>query len=120
MLGMVIYTAFGVKKRWGEGCHKFGPIILVSISAVLIMMDPVRHVFQDWGIWADPSSYEYRDDCGSETAKCLSVTGVFFTIIATYVGFALLIVGTMWNANLCRKCVQIRNKWRELRGQAAA
>jgi len=116
---MVIYTAFGVKKRWGGTWHKYGPLILVSISAVLIMMDPFRHVFQDWNVWSDDSSNEYRDDCDSETVKCLSVTGVFFTIIATYVGFALLIVGTMWNANLWRKCVQIRDKWRQLRANAA-
>jgi hypothetical protein len=33
----------------------------------------------------------------------------------TYSGFAMLIIGTLWNANFMDKLREIRDKWRELR-----
>jgi hypothetical protein len=82
------------------------------------MMDLTRHVLQDANIWAPgpwPGSSEYRSDCDSESIACLSAVGWVFTIIATYLGFTLLFVGTMWNANICEKCTEIGEKWNELR-----
>lgn len=46
----------------------------------------------------------------------LSPIGVLFTIIFTYTGFTLLAIGTMWNANIIKKCGELREKWSELRG----
>ena len=41
----------------------------------------------------------------------LSVMGDIFTIIFTYLGFALFIVGNLWNANIVEKCREIRHKY---------
>lgn len=41
-----------------------------------------------------------------------------FTIFCTYTGFAIMLVGTMWNADLLGKLASVREKWRELRGTA--
>lgn len=54
-------------------------------------------------------------DSGEENPKNLSVIGWIFTIFCTYLGFTLLAVGTMWNANLVKKLKEIRQRWRELR-----
>jgi len=42
------------------------------------------------------------------------VVGVLFAM-STYVGFALLVFGSFWNANMLQKLKAIRKKWRELR-----
>jgi len=83
------------------------------------MADPLRHVLQDGNIWNPPASSEYRPDCHDETFRCLSVLGWFFTVVFTYIGFALLITGTMWNANLCDKLRQIRAEWNYIRADHA-
>ena len=46
----------------------------------------------------------------------LSPIGILFTIIFTYTGFTLLAIGTMWNANIIKKCGELREKWNDLRG----
>jgi len=116
LTGMLIYTAYTAKRRFGYGrWHRWGPTVLVAISFVLIMMDPVRHVLYDWGVWTDPSSWEYRLHCNSGLIDCMTVTGVFFTIIATYAGFTCLIVGSLWNGNIIQRCSELRAKWRDLR-----
>lgn len=51
----------------------------------------------------------------NEQIRCLSGIGIFSTLICTYIGFLCLAVGTMWNANLCGKLRDARDKWRELR-----
>jgi len=51
----------------------------------------------------------------NEKMRCLTALGVFTTIVCTYLGFVLLAVGTMWNANLVSKLKDARDKWRELR-----
>ena len=56
----------------------------------------------------------YRPDCEADWHfLCLSLTGWLFTIIFTYTGFACLIGGTVWAADLVPK---IRRAWRDLRG----
>ena len=50
----------------------------------------------------------------------LSPIGILFTIIFTYTGFTLLAIGTMWNANIIKKCGELREKWNELRGGRSA
>eukprot|EP00906_Rhabdomonas_costata_P013989 RCo020047 len=46
----------------------------------------------------------------------LSLIGAVFTVGCTYVGFALLAMGTLWNAELGAKLAQVRTLWRQLRG----
>jgi hypothetical protein len=88
------------------------------------MADPTRHVTQDLGWWPSVSdgtfigSAEYRPDCHDENISCLSVLGVFFTIVFTYSGFVLLAVGTFWNANIVSKLKKIKEQWRKLRAKA--
>lgn len=60
-------------------------------------------------------SSQYRSDCPHENISCLSVIGVLFTIVATYSGFILLFIGTMWNANLVAKLRKIKAHWHRLR-----
>src|SRR5687767_9203899 len=100
MLVLMAYTARTSQRRSGTKWQRYGPMILVMVSVPLVMADPTRHVLQDANIWKPPSSSEYRAGCHSETIRCLSVLGVFFTIIFTYVGFACLILGTLWYANV--------------------
>ena len=33
--------------------HIWGPTLLVSVAAFLIMMEPCRHIFQDMGWWEE-------------------------------------------------------------------
>jgi len=118
LLVLMAYTAAASRHRSGTNWYRYGPMILVMISVPLVMADPSRHVLQDANVWPPPGSSEYRPDCHDETIRCLSVLGVFFTIIMTYTGFACLIWGTLWNGNFMDKLRDIRDKWRELRAGA--
>lgn len=120
MAFLIAFIAYGSRNRWGTTWQIYGPTILVCIAYPLILADPLRHVLVDKEVWTDSSAAMYRSDCDSETIRCLSVTGVFFTIIFTYVGFILLAWGTLWNASIIDKLKAVREKWRELRSQAAS
>jgi len=117
LFAIITYCFFKAKTRRGDFWSKYGPVILVMMSLPLIMADPLRHVLQDADLWQAPSSSEYRSDCHDETFRCLSALGVFFTVVFTYMGFAFLITGTMWNANLCDKLRQIRSEWQAIRAE---
>jgi len=116
MLALMAYTANSSQRRAGGTLlQQYGPLVSIMISFPLVMADPTRHVLQDANIWPSPGSSEYRSDCHDETIRCLSVLGVFFTIVMTYLGFAFLILGSLWNANFIDKLREIRERWRELR-----
>ena len=55
---------------------------------------------QDGGVWTD--SRMYRPGCAHEDVRCLSALGAACQV-ATYAGFACLIVGVSWSADLFRK-----------------
>lgn len=118
MLAITAYVAWCVRRRWGTHWQRFGPLYFTILSVPLIMADLTRHVLQDTDVWPPPSSSEYREGCDEETMKCLTVTGVFFTIIFTWLGFLCLFIGTMWNANIMQHLREIRRRWRELRGKS--
>lgn len=139
--GFVFYTRKNRSRRKGC-CHFWGPFICTMIAAPLIMADLMRHLLQDQGIWKEcdrPVGVTWDSRCtwSSSQYKCnvmvtptssecidtkqenlahLSPMGILFTIICTYTGFAFLFVGILWNANILKKCGQIREQWRELRG----
>jgi len=120
MLGLILYVAWHARQRWGTHWQKWGPTYLTVISTILVMADLTRHVLDDLNWWPERlsngwGSGEYRSDCHTEEMACLSVVGVLFTIVATYSGFVLLAVGTLWNANICDKMKEIRAQWRKLR-----
>lgn len=56
------------------------------------------------------------DACAPETMAHLSAVGILFSISFTYVGFVLLAVAVLWNANIIAKLSGVRRKWKELRG----
>jgi len=119
-------------------CHYWGPFILTLCCVPLIMADLVRHVLQDTGVWKEcdrPPDVIWDSSCtwASNQFKCselpavgcvpnshenmahLSIVGVLFTICFTYCGFALLFIGTLWNANIVKKLKEIKQQWIELR-----
>jgi len=119
-------------------CHYWGPLILTVCCVPLIMADLVRHVLQDTGVWKECDrgpEVIWDSSCtwASNQFKCselpaigcvpnshenmahLSTVGVLFTICFTYSGFALLFIGTLWNAEILKKLAQIKEQWYELR-----
>jgi len=111
MVGISIYTATGIKRRKGTHWQRYGPTILTVVASILVMLDVSRHVLND----AYNILSEYRHGCHQETWHCLSVFGVFITIIATYLGFGILIAASFWNANICDKVKDFKDLWNELR-----
>lgn len=72
------------------------------------------------------TEYDPTSDCGcgcipteEERMWNLSPMGIFFTLVCTYFGFILLMVGTMWNANICEKIDEICETWNDIRGDPA-
>jgi len=63
------------------------------------------------------TGYECSCQCTlSETMGNLSSIGWLFTFSMTYIGFALLAVGSLWNANIIQKCKKMKKRYRQLRG----
>jgi hypothetical protein len=52
-----------------------------------------------------------------ETIGHLSFIGVLFTICFTYIGFTLLAVGTLWNADIVKKMGKIKKQWKQIQEQ---
>jgi len=116
MIAMLAYTIYSLRNRAPPHCNKYGPLYFVIASVPLVMADLTRHLILDhvsvhWLL-------EYRKGCGHETVVCLTVVGVIFTIVCTYLGFLCLFIGSLWNANICEKIRELRAKWRELRREA--
>lgn len=110
------YTAWKSADRRGSHWRKYGPLYLILLAIPFIMADLTRHVLQDADIWVNGSSMFVPDCPYSERGlggfRCLSAIGWLFTIFFTYTGFALLIAGTFWGADLHKK---IPAGWREIR-----
>lgn len=109
MAGISIYVAWGIRRRKGTHWQKFGPTYLTLLSSVLVMLDVTRHVLNDqFHILS-----EYRHGCHIESYCCLSVLG-WLCLFATYIGFAILIAASLWNANICEKVDDFKQKWNEI------
>jgi len=122
MLLLIIYIRYTAKNRWGTHLQVYGPTYLSILAALMIMADLTRHVLQDADVWPAgpwPGSSQYRPGCPEESMECLSAVGWIFTFALTYGGFATLFVATLWNASICAKLAEFKQKWRELRQQAA-
>jgi len=115
MLLLIGYVAWHSRTRFGSHWQIYGPLYLTIIASLMILADPTRHLMRDTGAWDSSDSDEYREDCHTEDISCLSVAGWTITIMCTYVGFALLAVATLWNANICDKIRDFKEKWRKLR-----
>jgi len=120
MVGVNIYMFYCAKTKRRRTHYQYVPFILTVLAGCLILLDLMRHVLADHHIWKPgpfPGCSQYRPNCGKENITCLSLTGVLFTIVATYTGFILLFIGTMWNANLISKLKEVKRKWQEIRKQ---
>eukprot|EP00743_Colponemidia_sp_Colp-15_P009515 GILK01010405.1.p2 GENE.GILK01010405.1~~GILK01010405.1.p2 ORF type:complete len:115 (-),score=20.97 GILK01010405.1:266-610(-) len=98
---MIQFAAWTSKKRRGSHWQRFGPMYLILLSLPLVMADLTRHVLQDSGVWPEGESAMFNDD-GS-----LSPIGWLFTIFFTWSGFTLMIVGSLWLANIHTKLYEI-------------
>lgn len=112
---VAIATTRRVGKRRGSSWNRYGPSALVWASVALLCADPVRHVLQDEGLWTRGSRM-YRDGCEHADARCLSVVGWIF-LMCTYLGFACLVVGAVWNADAFGK---LGREWSRRRRDADA
>ncbi|EFA83018.1 membrane selenoprotein [Heterostelium album PN500] len=95
--------------------YKFGPFYLTAVAVPFATVDILRHILVDNGLWTTKSRWSpaaYRPGCNSESMKCLSATGWFFVVFCTYFGYILLMVGTIWCADLHLK---IKKLWKQLR-----
>lgn len=110
MGGISIYVAWGTRRRSGTHWNIYGPTYLTLVASFLVMLDVTRHVLNDMFHILS----EYRHGCHVETWHCLSVFGVFITVIATYTGFGILIGASLWNANICEKVDDFKAKWNEI------
>eukprot|EP00884_Botryococcus_braunii_P007624 jgi/Botrbrau1/16863/Bobra.150_2s0082.1 len=102
------------------GLSRYGPLYLSVAAIPLVLADQVRHLLQDANIWPSPSSDMYRDDCDVHHLDgifCLSLVGWLFTIVFTYSGFACLVGGVVWAANLHFK---LHKAWQDIRSAAAS
>jgi len=123
MLALVVYIRYTAKYRFGSHWHTYGPTYMCCVAALMIMADLMRHVLQDADVWPAgpwPGSSQYRAGCPEESMECLSAVGWIFTFALTYGGFAMLFIGTLWNASICKKLTEFKKKWRELQVQASA
>ena len=138
MMALVLgFTLHARRRRLRRAtfCGRNGPALLVALAVPLILADLVRHVLLDLNVWpgcialsdgscAWYSATMYRageaDSVADENLLHLSTIGILFTIVATYSGFALLAIGTLWNADIAKTLRSIRDRWAALRAAAAA
>ncbi|EGC39469.1 hypothetical protein DICPUDRAFT_52650 [Dictyostelium purpureum] len=95
--------------------HKYGPFYLTLLAVPLATFDILRHILVDnqlWTVHSFVSPAAYRPGCTHENIRCLSVMGWFSAIIFTYTGYALLLTGTIWCAELH---IKIKKLWQQLR-----
>jgi len=114
VLCYVVYCADAKRRKRKTFVQRWGPTIVCVVALLLVMIEPSRHLIADQ--FAPVWTREYKPHCDTQSWKCLSGVGWFSTIGCTYVGFAFLFVGTMWNAELLVQLRKIKDKWRELRG----
>jgi len=95
--------------RRGRWWNRHGPTVICALSIPLVMLDLTRHVLQDGKIWTD--SAMYRAGCPHADVRCLSGVGAT-CVVSTYAGFACLIYGVLWSANIGTK---LRESWRRAR-----
>lgn len=113
MTNIAQYVGHKCKSRRGKThWQRWGPFYFCVIAVPLVILDILRHILMDAGMWTANSAINpsmFRVGCDDPTAKCLSVVGWIFTIMCTYTGYVLLIIGTVWAADLH---IKIREVWR--------
>mmetsp|Transcript_32028 Transcript_32028/g.65974 ORF Transcript_32028/g.65974 Transcript_32028/m.65974 type:complete len:221 (-) Transcript_32028:626-1288(-) len=96
-------TKPGALTHW----QRYGPVWLLAAATPLILADQVRHCLQDSGIWPEPGSSMFRDDCDKTTGLsgfwCLTPVGWLFAICFTYSGFGLMMASVIWSTKIFTK-----------------
>jgi hypothetical protein len=124
MVVFTSYTAWSTHKRRqhiDSWWRRNGPLLLAIIAAVLIVLEPIRHVVMDntsgviSGVDFGWLLREYRHDCDAENPSCFALGGWLFTFGTTYVGFACLMASTLWLIDARHKIRSLRMRWREIR-----
>lgn len=126
MVVFVGYTTYATRTRRAHvrpTLRRIGPLMLACVAAVLIVLDPIRHVLMDeTGGHIDGADlawllreYTSAPDCDTESFKCFALGGWIFTFACTYVGFACLLVSTLWMVDARQKLRDMRERWREIR-----
>jgi len=126
MIGLCGYVGMHSRTRWGTHWQKYGPLYISILASFFIMADLTRHVLEDLTWWPETMSNgwgaaEYGGNgCSEEVMACLTTVGWLFTIVFTYTGFTLLMVATLWNANICDKLADFRKQWQAIRNGRAS
>mmetsp|Transcript_2263 Transcript_2263/g.5073 ORF Transcript_2263/g.5073 Transcript_2263/m.5073 type:complete len:136 (-) Transcript_2263:85-492(-) len=97
------------QNRKGTYWNRVGPFVLVLLALPLVMLDLTRHVLQDGELWSE--SAMYRPYCVHHDVRCLSALG-YACLLSTYAGFACMIAGVLWSANMVKK---LQDSWRRTR-----
>jgi len=97
MLGIDIFIGYGSKDRWGEHWEVYGPTYMVSFSTVFVLASPAVSCMGDLHWWSGRGVPSWVWE------------------LTTYIGFFFLAWGSLWNAHICDKLQQIKEKWAELR-----
>lgn len=112
MIALSVYIWFQSKKRshFHTLWQRKGPLILTAGGGLLVCLEPSRHFFIDRGILPVPMFAGYT--CDQDTFSCLSGVGWAITICATYTGLALVMTGSLWNADIMSRLKLIGHKYR--------
>lgn len=113
------YVSWKAQTRRGSYWNRWGPAILLLLSVPLTAADYIRHIILDADLSIGKHMAMYRPGCpehrGFGAITCLSWVGFFVTILCTYLGFACMVIGTIWAADLG---VKVRSMWRKVRASS--
>lgn len=113
------YVGWKAQTRRGSHWNRWGPTYLLLLSVPLTAADYIRHIILDADLSIGKHMGMYRPGCpkheGFGAITCLSLVGFFVTILSTYLGFACMIIGTLWAADLGTK---IRLMWKRIRASS--
>jgi len=93
MTNVAQFVWWKCKDRRGKHAYKYGPCYLCVVAIPFVLAPPLHSVLTDGLIWTPP----------------WITNGVYMAF--TYIGFVLLLTGSLWSANLVAK---IRKAWRDM------
>lgn len=78
---------------------------------------PLKDAAKPFDAATNPHECNCNQCSSSETMAHLAPVGILFTLVFSYLGFALLALALAWNANIAQKLRGMRAKWRALRSR---
>ena len=100
-------------QTWDESCGKDGQ----GCGGAIDLNDfyDTQEEINDMLAEENPDDQCHCIDDSRESWSNLSPIGILFTITFTYLGFAILCFGVMWNADIVKKLAKVRSQWKALR-----